>query len=139
MNFICVFLIEEILKHPKDLLQYFNWNSIELLVIKQKQKCLCMYNNDYKIIFINRIGISKTQVSSSDKNILCIELHHIQHYCADERKRAHISVPICLSKLLGAANWLFGWLKQLGKTNWDWYTSSLSLVSTVMLDVCGIR
>ena len=25
---------------------------------------------------------------------------HIQHYCPDERKRARISVPICLSKLL---------------------------------------
>ena len=101
------FLIEEILKHPKDLLQYFNWNSIELLVIKHKQKCLCMYNNDYKIILINRIGISKTQVSSSDKNISCIELHHIQHYCTDERRecisQSQFVFPSCLSQPFQAA------------------------------------
>ena len=52
----------------------------------------------------------------------------------DQRKRAHISVPICVSELLGAASGHFGWLKQLGKTNWDWDTSSLSLVSAVMLE-----
>ena len=50
----------------------------------------------------------------------------------------HISVPIWLSKLLGATSDHFGWLKQLRKTNWDWDTSSLSLVSAVMLDVIFI-
>ena len=135
------FLIEEILKHPKDLLQYFNWNSIELLVIKHKQKCLCMYNNDYKIILINRIGISKTQVSSSDKNISCIELHHIQHYCTDERRecisQSQFVFPSCLEQPIGYLAGSSSLERQIGTD--IRYTSSLSLVSTVMLDVCGIR
>ena len=51
----------------------------------------------------------------------------IQHW-----KRARISVPICLSKLLEPAT---GRSKQLGKINWDWDTRSLSLVSALLTAV----
>ena len=36
---------------------------------------------------------------------------------------------------LNRPEWLFGWLKQVGKNNWGWDTHSLSMVSAVMLYV----
>ena len=57
-------------------------------------------------------------------------------FTALTREKEQICQPqIILPKPLVAASVPFGQLKKLGKKNWGWYTISLSLASTVMLDV----